>query len=129
MRMEGKMPDVRSGMLLHKLNELCRDGGFRIVEEDELLSCFSEKYGADSEDVRTMIEFLRAEGYLDVQYAEEGVYCVRPLPEGRRYTERRFQQQCEEVRRRRLLLWCTASGSFLGSLLGAFAVLLVSLFL
>lgn len=127
--MEGKMPDVRSGMLLHKLNELCKDGGFRIVEEDELLSCFLGKYGADSEDVRTMLEFLRAGGFIDVQYADEGVYCVRPLPEGRRYAERLREQRCEEVRRRRLLLWCTAGGSFLGSLLGAFAVLLVSFFL
>ena len=123
------MPDVRSGMLLHKLNELCQDGGFRIVEEDELISCFSGNCGADSEDVRTMIEFLRAEGFIDVQYAEAGVYCVKPLPEGRRYAERRFQERCEEVHRRRLLLWYTAGSSFFGSLLGACAVLLVSLFL
>ena len=123
------MPDIRSGMLLHKLNELCNDGGFRIVEEGELTSCFAKGYGADGDDVRTMLEFLRAGGYIDMQYAEEGVYCVKPLPEGRRYAERLREQRLEEVRRRRLLLLCTAGGSFLGAFLGALVVLLVSLVL
>ena len=123
------MPDVRSGMLLHKLNELCSGGGFRIVEESELLSCFAGKYGADGEDVRTMLEFLRAGGYIDVQYAEEGVYCVRPLPEGRRYAERQREERFEEERSRRRLLLMAACGGFLGALLGGVAVLLVSLFL
>ena len=127
--MGGKTPDVRSGILLHKLNELCSGGGFCIVEEDELLSCFAGKYGADGEDVRTMLEFLRAGGYIDVQYAEEGVYCIRPLPEGRRYAERQKEERCEEERGRRLLALCSAGGAFLGALLGGTIVLLISLFL
>lgn len=124
-----EIPDIRSEMLLHKLNELCTDGGFRIVEESELTSCFAGRYGADGDDVRTMLEFLRVGGYIDVQYAEEGVYCVKPLPEGRRYAERLREQRLEEVRRRRNLLLCTAGGSFVGAFLGALVVLLVSLVL
>ena len=122
-----EIPDIRSEMLLHKLNELCTDGGFRIVEESELTACFAGKYGADGDDVRTMLEFLRAGGYIDMQYAEEGVYCVNPLPEGRRYAERLRDERLEEVRRRRLLLLCTAGSSFLGAFIGALIVLLVSL--
>ena len=45
------MLDERTGILLHKLNELCAGGGFRIVEEDELISYFTGKNGADGEDV------------------------------------------------------------------------------
>lgn len=123
------MPDVRSGILLHKLNELCSGGGFRIVEESELLSCFAGKYGADGEDVRTMLEFLRAGGYIDVQYAEEGVYCVRPLPEGRRYAERQKEERLQEEHGRRLLSLWAACGAFAGALLGGTIVLLISLFL
>lgn len=127
--MGGKTPDVRSGILLNKLNELCNGGGFRIVEEGELLSCFTGKYGADGEDVRTMLEFLRESGYVDVQYAEEGVYCIRPLPEGRRYAERQKEERCEEERSRRLLALWSAVGAFSGALLGGTIVLLISLFL
>ena len=68
------MLDERTGILLHKLNELCAGGGFRIVEEDELISYFTGKNGADGEDVRAMLEYLRTGGFVVLQYADEGVY-------------------------------------------------------
>lgn len=120
------MLDERTELLLHKLNELCAGGGFRIVEEGELVSYFTGKNGADGEDVRAMLEYLRAGGYVDLQYAEEGVYCVRPLPEARRYEESRRESRRAETRSRRTGLFFSAVGGFLGALLGAAVVLAVS---
>lgn len=115
------MLDVRTDRLLHKINELCEGGGFRIVEESELASCTGE-----GEDVRGMLDYLRGRGYIDVQYAEEGVYCIRPLPEARRYSESVRESRRLEVSRRRTVMLCSAVGGFLGALLGALAVLLIS---
>lgn len=120
------MLDERTGILLHKLNELCAGGGFRIVEEDELISYFTGKNGAGGEDVRAMLEYLRTGGFVDLQYAEEGVYCVRTLPEARRYEEDVRESRRAETRSRRTGLLFSAVGGFLGALLGAAVVLAVS---
>ena len=115
------MLDVRTDRLLHQINELCTGGGFRIVEEGEL--------GVSDEDVRGMLEYLRVRGYIDVQYAEEGVYCIRPLPEARRYEESVREAERAETRLRRAILLCSAAGALLGALIGSLSAALVSFFL
>lgn len=119
------MLDKRTGKLLNAINGFCREGSFRIVDEEELLSCFDAKDGVDAESVRTMLGYLRDRSYIDVQYAEEGVYCVRPLPDGRLYSENATERRRDGSRRRRELALITAAGAFLGAMLGSAAVWLV----
>ncbi len=93
------------------------------MDEAELAACAS----TDGDGVRRMLGFLQDNKYVDVRYAEEGVYCVRPLPEGKTYfsREREARRACGRQRRDAALF--SALGAFFGSLLGALAVWLFAL--
>ena len=119
------MLDERTSALLEKINELCGEGGFKIAEEGELLSCFAETPA--KEELMQMLGELKERRYIDVKYAEEGVYCLRPLPEGKLYFETLRAERREGARRRADVLGFSALGGMLGSLLGALIVWLIVL--
>lgn len=113
------MLDKRTGILLGKINEICSEGSYKVVEEGELLSCFPARYAVDRDGLATMMTYLEEHSYIDVRYAEEGVYCVTPLPEGRKYTESAREERTTSFRRRRDTVLLTAVGAFLGAFAGA----------
>ncbi len=117
------MLDRRTGKLLEKLNALCASTAFCLVDEEELIFA-----GEDGDSVRGMLGFLKDRGYLEIQYADGGEYCVRILPEGRLYSERERAEKRDEKRRNRSVALCAFVGALLGAVLGGGAVVLVALF-
>lgn len=113
--------------MLSRIVELCSDGSYKVVEEKELLSCFPPKLKTDGEGLAHILRFLREHDYIDVRYAEEGVYCLSPLPEGRMYDERTRRERGETRKKRLYLFVFTLLGAFAGAFAGAcLAVLAVS---
>lgn len=114
------MLDERTGLLLSAVNESCEKGSFKIVEESELLECFPKTMQVDGESLKAMLAYLQEHGYLEIGYAEEGEYCVRPMPEGRLYFERIKSEKRERIIRRieafLLALFGGLAGGFLGAL-------------
>lgn len=121
------MLDERTSVLLEKINELCGGSGYKIAEEDELLSCFPARIKADGEELSRILGYLEERRYIDVKFAEAGVYCLCPLPEGRLYFEKLREERFEGTRRRRETFLLSLVGAFLGGLLGAAIVGLVFL--
>lgn len=121
------MLDTRTSCLLRKINLLCGDGGFKIAEEEELLSCFPQETNVGAEELNRILRYLEERRYIDVQYADGGVYCLCPLPEGRLYFETEREALLETGRRRREGFLSAFFGSFAGALLGALVVLMISL--
>lgn len=117
------MPDKRTHHLLMHINALCADGSYKIVEKSELLSCFPVKLGTDEKGLENMLRYLKEHHYIDVKYAQDGVYCLSPLPEGRMYEEQVRQGREEGLRRRVSILLFTALGAFLGAFLGALSAM------
>lgn len=113
------MLDERTGLLLSAVNESCVNGSFKIVEEGELLRVFPKTLGVDGQTLRAMLSYLEDRGYIEVGYAEEGEYCVRPLPEGRTYFERLKREGKARVRRRIEAFLLALFGGFTGGFLGA----------
>lgn len=120
------MLDGRTSALLEKINELCGGGGFKIAEEGELLSCFSEEIS--QEQLKQMLSYLAERRYIDVKYAEEGVYCLCPLPEGRLYFETLKEKRREGARRRADAVLTSALGGFLGALVGSLVAFVIAFF-
>ncbi len=123
------MLDKRTGALLAKINELCAEGSYKIVEEEELLGAFPARMGTDTEGLAQMMHYLEEHKYIDIRYAEEGVYCVCTLPEGRMYFENAKEAKGTAFRRRRDTILMTALGAFLGAFLGSVTVWLLITFL
>lgn len=118
------MLDKRTSALLLKINAICQTGSFQIVEESELLACFPEKTAMDTDGLRRILSYLKERGYIDIRYAEEGIYCLCPLPDGRLYFENALRERSDDVKRYRNIFAFTVLGAFLGSLIGAFLALL-----
>lgn len=121
--------DERTSRLLEKINELCGEGGYKIAEKEELLSCFPACRSVDDEELGRILRYLEERRLIDIKYADEGVYCVCPLPEGRLYFENARERLTEGARRKRELFLTTLFASFLGAVLGGVIVCLVALFL
>lgn len=120
------MLDERTAVLLNHINTLCADGTYQIVEQEELLSCFSAKIGMDEESLAKTVSYLQENGYLDVKYAQDGTYCLCPLPEGRMYVERARAAKSDVSRRRRDIVLMTAIGAFIGAFVGSLTAWLIS---
>ncbi len=120
------MLDERTSALLEKINEFCGEGGFKIAEEKELLSCFSGD--VSREELKKMLSYLSERRYIDVKYADEGVYCLCPLSEGRLYFETLKENRREGARRRAAVVFMSALGGFLGAFLGSLIAFAIALF-
>jgi len=118
------MLDRRTSAILTKVNELCGDGGYTIVEKGELVAPFAKEQAPSDEELSRILGYLKAQGYVDLRYAEEGVYCVCPLPEGRRYFEQAQNERRENRRHMRNVMILSALSALIGSFLGALAAVL-----
>ena len=114
------MLDERTSRLLQKINILGGESGYKIAEEEELLTCLPL---GDKGELARLLRYLEEQRMIDVKYAEEGVYCICPLPEGRLYFQRAREQKYEGVRRKREMFLFSFCGALSGALLGAIIVL------
>ncbi len=120
------MLDEKTGALLSAINERCGEG-YQIIEERELAERLSSRGGADGGEIRAMLSFLEAERYVEVRYAEDGLYCVKPLAEGKKYFEQERLREKNFRTRRRGEFWLSSAGALLGAFLGTLLFWAVSL--
>lgn len=81
------MLDKRSEALLRIINEECKEGSYKVLEVDDLIREMTHKYKIDSEGIAQLMGYLASGEYVSVKYGDEQVFCVSPLPRGRRIFE------------------------------------------
>lgn len=92
------MLDKRSEALLRIVNEECREGSYKVLEVDDLIRAMPHKYKIDSEGISQLMGYLSSGEYVSVKYGDEQVFCVSPLPRGRRMFE--VEQDEKKFRKR-----------------------------
>ncbi len=107
------MLDGKTEALMFKIQSLIKGNGYEIVEEGELIA------GFDKESLQNTLTYLKERAYVDLRYAEDGVYCLALLPAGRLYLERAVKARVEEKRQTVHAVLFPVLGGFLGSFLGA----------
>lgn len=107
--------DKRSIKLLTYLTVVCEDGNFKVIERQDLAKAVSKK--ADSETVRSIVQFLQDNDMIDKKYSDETKYCLAVFPKGRVYIETLRDKKQEVVISRRLARFIIV-GSFLAALAG-----------
>lgn len=111
------MLDERTSFLLSAVNECCGNGSYKIIEESDLLACFPAAMKTDAAGLKAMLDYLEDHKYIEVGYAGEGEYCVRPMPEGRLYFERIKSEKRERLIRRIEAFLLALAGGFFGALI------------
>lgn len=117
------MLDEQTGALLSALDTLVEGGGFKIVEEEDLLRLVP----LPQEEIARRMAYLEDRRLIDLRYAEAGEYCVRILAAGRGYGLQAAREKKAEQRERRDLFAASTLGAFAGGALSAGLVLLISL--
>lgn len=123
------MLDKRTSFLLAKINELCAEGSYKIVEKSEFLASFPERFHVDEDGLAQMMSYLAERNYIDIRYADESVYCICPLPEGRLYFENLREVKGGTRRNRRDTVLLTVFGAFFGAFLGSVCMWLLTTFI
>ncbi len=123
----GDMLDEKTGALLAAINGKCGGESYKIIEEKEFSDCLARRGGADRGEIRAMLSFLEAERLIEIRYAEDGLYCVKPLAEGRKYFEQERLRTAERNERRRSDFLLSLLGAFAGAFLGSLLFWAVSL--
>lgn len=121
------MLDGRETILLNRINELCRDGHYKVVERSDLLCAFPSFIAQREEELDELLSCLADRKYIDIRYADRanGVYCLFPLPAGRSYLESTRSQELEKSRKILLFFLAAALGGLLGGAFGAGMVSLI----
>ncbi len=114
-------------VLLRRLEEF-GEGGFTLLDEEELLALFPPKAKIDKEGAEKLLFSLAERKLVEVEYAAEGTYCVRPLPEGRLALERAAEERREGRKARLFTALFSALGGAAGGFLGTALAVAVFLF-
>ena len=81
------MLDKRSEALLRIINKECNEGSYRVLEVDELIRLMPKKFKVDFDTISQLMGYLKTGEYVSVKYSDNEVFCVSPLPRGRRIFE------------------------------------------
>ena len=111
------MLDAKTTAVLAHLNALCVGGGYKIIEEKEVLSALPKEQEIESVTFREIMRFLTEREWISVKYEGEGQYCLAVLPKGRTVLE----TQGASIREGKMFSTKSPfTGALLGALLGAF---------
>ncbi len=81
------MLDKRSEALLRIINKECNEGSYRVLEVDDLIRLMPKKFKVDFDTISQLMGYLKSGEYVSVKYSDNEVFCVSPLPRGRRIFE------------------------------------------
>ena len=95
------MLDKRSEALLRIINEECKEGSYKVIESDDILRQMPSKFKLDVEGISQLMGYLASGEYISLKYNDEQVFCVCPLPRGRRI----FEVEKDEKKFRKKVKW------------------------
>ena len=81
------MLDKRIEALLRIINKECNEGSYRVLEVDDLIRLMPKKFKVDFDTISQLMGYLKTGEYVSVKYSDNEVFCVSPLPRGRRIFE------------------------------------------
>lgn len=112
------MLDKRSKSALRFFVEECNEGGYKILETEDIIKSLPKNYKADAETVAHIIKYLENGEYISVKYSDLDQYCLCPLPFGRQFIEN-FDQEEKRKRQNRFFALKNGLTAFWGSVFGA----------
>ena len=79
------MLDKNEEILLKKINNICNDDSYKVIDKDELLKVFNGKNGGADKNLSNLIIRLHKDDYINLKYSDDDVYCLTINKKGRSY--------------------------------------------
>lgn len=111
------MLDKRSEALLRIINRECNEGLYKVIEIDDIIRLMPSKFKVDYDLINHLMGYLRNGEYISIKYSDKEVFCVSPLPRGRRIFE--VEQEEKKVSKRKVLKFALISFFYLMLIFGA----------
>lgn len=94
------MLDKRSEALLRIINKECYEGSYKVLEVDDIIRLMPKKFKVDFETITQLMGYLKSGEYVFVKYYDNEVFCVSPLPRGRRIFEIEYEEKKNTKKRK-----------------------------
>lgn len=114
--------DLRTEKFFEIINELCKDGNYKVLEIAEILQMLPKKYHFSYKDLQNMLKYLTEHDFVDVKFVDEKNLCVASLPKGRLHLENQSKEsKTADAFRKLFISSVIVSGlmSFLGGFLAS----------
>jgi len=119
------MLDRRTGIILKRIDSLCADGNYHIIEADELTCALPSGEVFGKEALKDILVYLAEHDYVNIKYCDGKTYCVCPLPAGRIYLERAEQRRKEYSMKYIYPFFPSFFGALVGAFVAALAIILL----
>ncbi len=120
------MLDKSTASLLEYINRVCEDGGYKVIDYNDIIESLPSKFSLDIEGIQNDFKYLDEREYLKIKYSDDTVVCVCPLPKGKLYNEQRVDAKQDDSSKFRKFMIYSFLGAMTGSIIGSVFVALVT---
>lgn len=108
------MLDSRSNLVLKILQKECKNGGYKIIDKNDVISAMPSKFRCDFDELDHITSYLERQDLISIKYDDDNVYCLCVLPSINEVFEE------EKIVKKKNLSFLIPIFCFLLSFLGAF---------
>lgn len=121
------MIDLKSQIVLKILIKECKNGGYKLVEPDDVISAMPERYKVDRDGLKNILTYLEHSDCISIKYDDDGVFCLCVLPFGYKLIENKTDQKKKGLTFPLKIYLYIFIISFIASFLGAALAKLISI--
>ena len=121
------MIDLKSQAVLKILIKECKSGGYKLIEQDDVISAMPERYKVDRDGLKNILTYLEHSDCISIKYDDDGVFCLCVLPYGYKLAENKSEQKKKGPAFPLKLYVLIFIISFVASFLGAALAKLISI--
>lgn len=111
------MLDKRSEALLRIINRECNEGSYKVIDVDDIIRLMPSKFKVDLDTINQLMNYLKNCEYVSIKYSDKEVFCVSPLPRGRRMFE--VEREEKQLSKKKVVKFFTMSMLYLLLIFGA----------
>lgn len=74
------MLDTKSTLILKILQKECKNGSYKILDKNDIISALPARYRCDTDELDHIISYLERQDYVSVKYDDDNIYCLCILP-------------------------------------------------
>lgn len=74
------MLDTKSTLILKILNKECKNGSYKILDKNDIISALPTRYRCDTDELDHIISYLERQDFISVKYDDDNIYCLCILP-------------------------------------------------